>query len=50
LDLGAVNAHAAGRPVTPVLVGDVSADYQVEMVSTGTVGSNIRYARKTVQR
>jgi len=43
-------AHAAGRPVTPVLVGGDSADYQVEMVSTGVVGSNVRYARKTIQR
>lgn len=43
-------AHAAGQPVTPVLVGGDSADYQVEMVSTGVMGSNIRYARKTVQR
>lgn len=42
--------HAAGRPVTPVLVGGDSADYQVEMVSTGTVGSNVRYARRTAQR
>jgi hypothetical protein len=43
-------AHAAGQPVTPVLVGGDSADYQVEMVATGVVGGNIRYARKTVQR
>jgi hypothetical protein len=43
-------AHATGRPVTPVLVGGDSADYQVEIASTGTVGSTIRYARKTVQR
>jgi hypothetical protein len=43
-------AHPAGRPVTPVLIGGDSADYQIEMVSTGTVGGNIRYARKTAQR
>ena len=43
-------AHPAGRPVTPVLVGGDSADYLVEMVSTGAVGGNIRFARKTVQR
>lgn len=43
-------AHAAGQPVTPVLWGGDSADYQVEMVSTGTVGSDIRYARRTAQR
>ena len=43
-------AHTAGRPVTPVLVGGDSADYQAEMVSIGTTGSNIRDARRTVQR
>ena len=43
-------AHAAGQPVTPVLVGGDSADYEVQMISTGVVGSNIRYERKTVQR
>jgi len=43
-------ARAAGYPVTPVLIGGDSADYQVEMVSTGTVGGDTRYARKTVQR
>ena len=43
-------AHAAGQPVTPVLVGGDSADYEIETVATGTVGSNIRYARRTIQR
>jgi hypothetical protein len=43
-------AHAAGQPVTPVLIGGDSADYQVEMVATGTVGGSIRYARRTVIR
>lgn len=43
-------AHAIGQPVTPVLVGDDSASQQVESVSTGTVGSNIRYARRTIER
>lgn len=43
-------SHAIGQPVTPVLVGDDSADYQVEMISTGVQGLNIRYARKTLQR
>jgi len=42
--------HAAGQPVTPVLVGGDSADYEVEAVATGAVGSSIRYARKTIQR
>lgn len=43
-------AHAAGQPVTPVLVGGDSADYEIETVATGTVGGNIRYARRTIQR
>ena len=43
-------AHAIGQPVTPVLVGDSSASYQVESFATGTTGSNIRYARKTIKR
>ena len=43
-------AHAVGQPVTPALVGGDSADNQVEMISTGTQGTNIRYARKTIQR
>ena len=43
-------AHAVGQPVTPVLVGDQSASYQVEMISTGVQGSNIRFARRTIQR
>ncbi len=50
--LGAVAAvaHAAGQPVTPVLVGGDSANAQVEIASTGTAGPNVRYARRTVQR
>lgn len=43
-------AHLVGQPVTPVLVGDESADYQVEMISTGVQGTNIRFARRTIQR
>ena len=43
-------AHAVGQPVTPVLIGGDSADYQVEMISTGVQGGNIRYARRTIQR
>jgi len=37
-------------PVTPVLVGGVSADYQSEVTSTGTVGGMVRVVKKTVQR
>ncbi len=49
---GAVNnvAHAVGQPVTPILVGGDSADYQVELQSTGVAGTNLRYARRTVDR
>jgi hypothetical protein len=43
-------SHAIGQPVTPVLVGGDSADYQVEAISTGTQGTNIRYAKRTIQR
>jgi hypothetical protein len=43
-------AHAIGQPVTPVLVTGDSASYLAEMASTGTMGNNIRYARKTIQR
>jgi hypothetical protein len=43
-------AHASGQPVTPVLTNGDSASNQAEILVTGTVGSNIRYARKTIQR
>ncbi|MBC7623745.1 MAG: hypothetical protein H7232_10190 [Aeromicrobium sp.] len=43
-------SHLINQPVTPVLVGGDSADYQVEMFSTGVQGTNIRYARRTIQR
>lgn len=43
-------AHAIGQPVTPVLTNGDSANYQAEMASTGTMGSNIRFAKKTIQR
>ncbi len=43
-------AHAIGQPVTPVLTNGDSAKYQVEMISTGVQGGNIRYARRTIQR
>ena len=42
--------HAIGQPVTPVLVGGDSADYQVEAIASGAQGNNIRYARRTIQR
>jgi hypothetical protein len=43
-------AHANGQPVTPVLVGGDTADYQAEISSTGTVGAAVRTVKKTVQR
>ena len=50
--LGIVSAvgHAVGQPVTPVRQGGDSARGQVELVSTGTMGANVRYARRTIQR
>jgi hypothetical protein len=43
-------AHNSNQPVTPILINGDSANYQAEMLSTGTMGNNIRYARKTIQR
>ncbi len=43
-------SHAIGQPVTPVLVGDDSASYQAEIASTGTVGADVRYERRTIER
>jgi hypothetical protein len=42
--------HAIGQPVTPVLIGDDSASYQVEMASAGTVGADVRYEKRTIER
>lgn len=43
-------AHAAGQPVTPLLVGGDTANYQAEIISTGSVGSAVRVMKKTVVR
>ena len=43
-------AHANGQPVTPVLINDITADYQAEITSIGTVGAAVRTVKKTVQR
>jgi hypothetical protein len=50
--LGSVGpvAHAAGQPVTSLLVGGETADYQAEIVSTGSAGIATRILRKSVQR
>ena len=50
--LGATSSvpHAMGQPVTPVLMGGDSADSEAELSSTGVVGANIRYVRRTIQR
>ncbi len=50
--LGTVSAvgHAIGQPVTPVRESGDSARTQVEITSTGTMGLNVRYARRTIQR
>jgi hypothetical protein len=43
-------AHAAGVPVTPVLIGGATADLQSEVTSTGVAGAAVRVVKKTVQR
>lgn len=43
-------AHAIGQPVTPVRASGDSARAQAELSSTGVVGPNVRYARRTIQR
>lgn len=43
-------AHAAGQPVTPLLIGGDTADYQAEIISTGTAGSAVRVMNKVVVR
>jgi len=50
--LGSVGpvAHSAGQPVTPLLVGGDTADYQAHILSSGSVGNCLRVMRKTVQR
>ena len=50
--LGAVTsvAHAIGQPVTPLRETGDSGHFQVEISSTGTMGVNVRYARRTIQR
>jgi hypothetical protein len=50
--LGIVSAvgHAIGQPVTPLRESGDSGHFQVEISSTGTLGANVRYARRTIQR
>ena len=43
-------AHSAGRPVTPVLIGGDSGDFEAEAIATGAVASALREMRKTIQR
>ena len=42
--------HAIGQPVTPLRESGDSGRFQVEISSTGTMGANVRYARRTIQR
>jgi hypothetical protein len=47
------SAHAGGAggsPVTPILFGGDTADYQAEITSIGTMGAAMRTVKKTVQR
>jgi len=43
-------SHAALAPVTPVLIGDFSKDYEAQVVSTGTVGAAQRTMNRVLQR
>lgn len=43
-------AHAAGQPVTPLLFGSNSGNYEAEAIATGSVGAAVREMRKTIQR
>ena len=43
-------SHAALAPVTPVLIGDFSKDYEAQLVSTGTVGSTQRTTNRVLTR
>jgi type II secretory pathway pseudopilin PulG len=42
--------HAVLAPVTPVLIGDFSKDYEAQVVSTGTVGSVKRTMNRVLTR
>ena len=42
--------HAIGQPVIPLRETGDSGRGQAEIVSTGTMGTNVRYARRTIQR
>ncbi len=43
-------SHAVLAPVTPVLIGDFSKDYEAQVVSTGTVGPAQRTMNRVLQR
>jgi Tfp pilus assembly protein PilX len=43
-------SHAVSAPVTPVLIGDFSKDYEAQVVPTGTVGNTQRVMNRTLQR
>ncbi len=42
--------HNAGAPVTPVLIGDFSKDYEAQVVSMGTVGNTQRTMNRVLTR
>lgn len=50
--LGSVGplAHSAGQPVTPLLTGGDTADFQALIQATGSMGTSVRVMRKTVLR
>lgn len=47
---GAGATHTANTAVTPILIGDVSANYEAYIKSVGTVANTMRQTVKTIQR
>lgn len=47
---GITAAHGIGVPVTPILVDGAPVDYEAEVISTGTLGNDQRFSRRSVQR
>lgn len=46
----AAAAHAVSVPVTPILVDGTPVDFEAEVISTGTLGNDQRFSRRSVQR
>lgn len=46
----AAAAHAVSVPVTPILVDGTGVDFEAEVFSTGALGNDQRFSRRSVQR